>query len=209
MEKEDARFIFDPMFFDIETTDLAASMGRMLCVGWTYGSSKYDPDCPCDESCECESHIWVPDGTPCSIKGNARCPKGGCDEHIALIARETIEECDFLVGWNSKRFDIPFLNARLMKHGHRPVKGGLHLDAMYLARANTGGIRLRGSSLAHVSSVFEVPHKKTALDFNVWQKAIEKEEDAIDQVVLHNHFDVIVTKEVYGCLKPVIQNLHR
>jgi len=200
----------DPMFFDIETTDLAASMGRMLCVGWTYGSDKYNQECPCDETCECESTVYVPDlSAKCSIRGVARCPKGQCDEQIALIARDAIEECDFLVTWNGKRFDVPFVNARLMKHGHRPIKPGMHLDAMYMARANTGGIRLRGSSLAHVSAVFQVPHRKTAMDHNVWQKAIEGEEWAQDDVVYHNHCDVIVTKEVFGCLKPVIQNLHR
>ncbi len=103
--------------FDLETTDLKAMMGLLLCGSFKpiippeYG----DPDA-----------YTLFDADP---------PKGDAnpDKALAVGLRDEIEKYDAIVTWNGKMFDIPFLNARLLKHHERPVRVKFHFDAMYQA----------------------------------------------------------------------------
>jgi uncharacterized protein YprB with RNaseH-like and TPR domain len=209
---EDTPYVLDPLFWDIETTDLNTSMGRMLASGWVKGSwAESDKKVKgLVKECNCHTEIYmVGSDSHCPLKGNDRCPRGCCDLELALRTRDALEEADFIVTWNGKRFDVPFLNGRLIAHHQRPVNPKMHHDAMYLARAHSFGIRVKWASLKHVSEVFEAAHRKTPLDFNIWKQAIAGEREALNYIGDHNHRDVLVTREMWGRLKPIMKNLHR
>ena len=93
--------------FDIETTDLKANMGIVLCASF---------------------HEIVPPGyfknhhnkvnKPYTIKLNITDPYDpNPDKELVIAIRDELETYNGIVTWNGKMFDLPFINARLMFHG--------------------------------------------------------------------------------------------
>lgn len=179
--------------FDLETTSLKSDSGFLLCAG------------------------FKPLGKPGKIisLADVKRPKDPLrlDENLALAIRDELEKYDGWIGWNSKMYDIPFLDDRLLLTDHSPVERRLHADVMYFARQ--GQARLSSSRLDWVSKVLDVPGRKTELDINVWKRAAAealgglRERDNFDLVIKHCLADIKVTEQVYERLKPRIRNLHK
>lgn len=179
-------------FFDFETTDLKALMGRLLVFSVT------------DNFGEIITRT-IYDFPQKSIID---------DRGLAVFARDTLETFDILVGWNSKMFDISMLNARLMRWGERPARFDImHLDPMYKARAGANGIRIGSSKLVNVDKFFNRndPNEvhKTDIDWDIWALAGAGDKDSMDYIVEHCEADVLVLRSVFNHLKPLIRTIHR
>lgn len=91
--------------FDIETTNLNASIGEMLCA--------------------CVKPLGK---DPISFIG----PR--YDNEIAVEIRDELEKYDYVVTWYGTGFDIPFLATRLLIFKEKPLKTIRHVDLYYTAR---------------------------------------------------------------------------
>lgn len=179
-------------FFDFETTDLKALMGRLLVFSVT------------DNFGDIITRT-IYDFPQRSIID---------DRGLAMFARDTLETFDILVGWNSKMFDVPMMNARLMRHGERPARFDImHLDPMYKARAGSAGIRIGSSKLVNVDKFFNRNDPgsihKTEIDWDIWALAGAGDKAAMDYIVEHCEADVLVLRSVFNHLKPLIRTIHR
>lgn len=168
-------------FFDLESTDLSANWGRILC-GSFLGLEGDDV------------LTYRKDVKPFSGRNKVD------DSRLAVAIRDEIESADVLVGWNSILFDVPLLNARLAQAGERSCKigekhGVIHVDLMYYAGGQSMKIGRR--SLAFVSRFFDVENEKTPLDGETWQLAATGDRPAMDLVVEHCEADVRVLKDVW------------
>jgi uncharacterized protein YprB with RNaseH-like and TPR domain len=180
--------------WDLETTDLKALMGRILCCSFhtiasdnpkEIGKTKtvrldykpYRQEDPIDDSVLCEA------------------------------IRDELEKYNCIVGWNSKLFDLPFLNARLAKAGLRQMQPQMHLDLMYYA----GGVSLRIGSkkLVNVEKFFDVADGKTEISWEMWNRAAIGDKKAMAEVVHHCEQDVKVLSQVYWKMICNVKNLHR
>ena len=178
--------------FDIETTDLKAGIGHMLCasicpiVDNKSGRSKPYSYWLAEEDFKIDSTI---------------------DKDLAYNIREELNKYNCIVTWNGKMFDVPFLNARLMKHGLDPFHPQFHLDAMYYA----GGISMRIGSrkLASVQQFFDIKEKKIPLEWAEWRKASRGDDEAMKKVIKHCELDTIVLCKAYWKLLPLVSKLHR
>ena len=177
---------------DLETTNLKAMMGILLCGSFlaigadgpegppsTYGlrldaTNPYDPD---------------------------------PDYSLAVDLRDEIERYNLIVTWNGKMFDIPFLNARLLFHRERPVAPQFHVDLMYYAGYSAN--RIGSKRLISVQQFLQLPHEKTALDWEVWKRAARGDPSAMSSVVTHCEADVTVLAEAWPRLLPYVKNIHR
>lgn len=185
-EPEDGFVGFRMAFWDLETTDLGASMGRLICCSisdsWgnvtTRRSSDFDRTSSIDDSALAE---WV---------------------------RDELERYDVLVSWNGFNFDHGFLQARLLRWGKRPLSRKMAVDAMWRARPGRYGARLGGSSLKNVSTFFRLDVSKTELDKETWALAAAGDEQAIDYIVEHCEKDVLVLRKAFHHLKPLVQTVH-
>lgn len=176
--------------FDIETTDLKALMGRILCASF------YE--------------IGVPDAVPYTMRADERPYKGKDridDRALCVALRDELEKYNAVVTWNGKLFDVPFLNARLAKAGERPFKAQFHIDAMYYARGV--GLRIGSSKLVNVQKFFGLGEEKTEISWEQWQRAAGGDRAAMDEVVHHCEQDVKVLAQAYWRLLPQIANVHR
>lgn len=178
-------------FWDLETT--FGSGNRILCGSIADAFGKV-------ETWDTRDLAWLADD--CTI-----CPAGSCDAVVSEAIRNALEGYTIIAGWNSRLYDQPVLNARLARHGLRPVNPQMHVDLMYYASGQF--MRIGRRSLQHVSEVFRSPHSKTPLDEVIWDRADHGDTEAYDLIVEHNVADVLVTRDVYAHLQPFIRNMHR
>jgi uncharacterized protein YprB with RNaseH-like and TPR domain len=170
------------LVFDTESTDLAASWGRILCASFVEISE---------------------DSEPYTFRGDKRPWKGSeliDDSKLVVAIRDELEAADMIVGWNSILHDQPLLNARLALAGERPLllgekHGTRHLDAMYYAGGQS--MKIGGRKLDTVAKFFKSPNQKTPLDGLTWQRAATGDKGAMDSVVEHCEFDVLVLRDLW------------
>lgn len=170
--------------FDIETTGLEASYGRLLCASFKFNDKK----------------------RPVTY----RAPRYE-DEPLALAQiAQAFDTLDFVVTWNGKLFDIPFVNARLMirkPHGARPILNPTikHVDLRWTAvKLRTRGHRLEGMSvdLGTRMRKYDVPAES-------WVKAAGGDARSLASIVKHCECDVEITEEMFEKLQPYIVRITR
>jgi uncharacterized protein YprB with RNaseH-like and TPR domain len=110
-----------------------------------------------------------------------------------------LETADIWYSWNGKGFDIPVINARLAKHGRRPLESRMHADLMWYASQNI--MRLGRRSLDSVSRYFGTSTQKTPLDVDLWDRAVSGDPDAYEEIVAHCDADVEVLRETFQFLR--------
>lgn len=186
-EPEDGFVGFRLAFWDTESTGLTAIMGTMLTAGfadsWGNVTIKTIKDFPqtsmLDDSGLCE---WL---------------------------RDELEKFDVLVSWCGFGHDVPLLNARLARWGKRPLNDKMQIDAMWKAGGGRYGLRVGSRKLDNVAKFFRTKEAKTEIDWDVWKLAGMGDDAALAEVYHHNYQDVLVTREVFQHLKPMVRTVHR
>jgi uncharacterized protein YprB with RNaseH-like and TPR domain len=175
-------------FFDIESTDLKGNFGRILCASF---ANQF--------------------GEVTTLRGDDPAYRGSKvrdDSRLVAAVRDMVESFDYIITWNGKKFDIPFLDTRLLLAGERPVrKDIMHTDLMY--KAKMFSLTLHSARLDAVAKTFRLPVQKTPLDPETWLDAAMSDTDAMEYIVQHCEADVLVLREVYRILKPLIKIVHR
>lgn len=172
-------------FFDTESTDLHAIMGRILCASFAplSGSEK----------------AYTLRGDRAPYRGKTLID----DRALCIGIREELETADMVVTWNGILHDIPLLNARLALHGERGVHIQRHVDLMYYSRG--ASMKVGSSKLDNVARFFKCPHQKTPLDWEVWQLAGTGDKGAMGNVVIHCEADVLVLRDLWPHLAPYVK----
>lgn len=179
---------FNMAFLDIEATDLKANFGRMLCLSVADNLG----------------NVVTLRGDDPEYVGRKRRD----DSRLAVAARDYLEQFDVWVGWNSKMYDIPFIDSRLLIAGERPLrKDVMHIDPMW--KAGRFSLALHSRRLDAVAKTFRLDSQKTPLDFETWQDAAEGEREAMDNVVEHCEADTLTLRAAFHVLKPLIKTIHR
>ena len=177
--------------FDLETSDLKALMGRIFCC----------------------SFMPIVDGVatkPYTFHLHESRFKGASkidDSKLCVAIREELEKYNMIVGWNSKLFDLPLLNARLAKHGTHPCRPQFHADIMWYAGGSS--MRIGSRKLVNVQKYFKLGEEKTDIDWEQWQAVATGDAKAMKVVVEHCEADVKVLAEAYWKLLPYISTIHR
>lgn len=176
------------LFFDTESTDLAASWGRILCASFATLTGE----------------VWT-------LRGDSRGCKGRNavdDSRLVVKIRDELERADIIVDWYGILHDVPLLNARLAKAGERPVRlgekyGTRHLDLIWYAKGQS--MKIGGAKLETVAKFFRCDNQKTPLDGETWQLAATGDKEALDLVVEHCEADVLVLRDVFPHLAPYVK----
>jgi uncharacterized protein YprB with RNaseH-like and TPR domain len=167
-------------YFDIETSNLNADFGVILCA--------------CIKG----------DGKPVvTLRGDRLVPGWSAKRSddgplVAAIAKE-LSKYDLWVAHNGQKFDIPFINTRLMASGQLPLaRPKVLIDPVWVARNN---LRMSYNSLDKLSSVLGV-NSKTEVDPAIWLRAtLDGDKKAMNYIVEHCVQDVITLDKVVDKLK--------
>jgi len=173
-------------YFDLETTGLTAIMGRLLCASFADAWGRV---------------------TTFRIEDTNRASKID-DRELAVKIRDQLETYDIICGHNSKLFDVPFLNARLLRWGERPLRKDLkHLDTRYVAGIQN--VKIGSGKLINIQKFSHIESEKSEVDWDTWALAGLGDKEAMEYVVEHCERDVLVLREVFGKLKAHVVNIHR
>lgn len=168
---------------DIECTALDASYGRILCVCLKF----------CDE-----------DKPVALVAPSLKDEKGMLKDLV-----KEWEEVDVVVTWNGKMFDIPYINARLLHYGLRPLVQKMHIDL----RWQSAKLRTRGNSLESASKDARTKTSKHAVTAEGWVLAAQGEPEErkkfLNEIVKHCKHDVIVTEQMLRHFRFLITQIVR
>jgi len=171
--------------FDLEMSNLNADYGIILCgVVKPYGSDLV---------------VYRIDKYPLYKKDRAN------DKSLVVALRDALEEFDIIVSYNGKRFDIPFLNARLLAHGLTRLSKKKHIDVYWQARYK---LKLSSSRLEAVQEYLGLETKKTRIDGRHWVRAVAGYKSDLDYIIDHCKLDVEVLEDVYDHMRPFIDVIH-
>lgn len=171
------------VFVDIEASNLNANFGYMLCGAW---KSQQEKKVNC---------ISIAD-FPLFEKDPTN------DKKLVEAYANEISKADIFVGWYSTRYDIPFINSRLIFHGLKPLPPIPHVDGWRIAKYQ---LKLNSNRLASAAS-FLGAEQKTPLDGPTWIKAQAGHKSSISYVVKHCKQDIVVLEQVYEKIKMLAKN---
>lgn len=165
--------------WDIETTGLNADYGYALCVGV----------------------MDVRTGKCTTIRiDDRRNPDKTSDKWVVQEATKLLDSFDLLVGWYTCRFDFPFMDSRIAKHGGKFIERNFRRDLWFTSRSR---LKLRSNRLAVVGEYLFGKSCKNAITPDVWNGAIRGDKQAIDYVVHHCELDLRETNRVYKRFMPL------
>jgi len=167
-------------FFDIETSNLKANFGIILCYS-----------------------IKELDGPITSRVITKKELNKDLDRELVIQCVKDIQKFDKIMGYFSTRFDLPYLRSRALIHNiDFPQYGELyHEDVYYTARSK---LCLHSNRLGVVEEVLLGETRKTAIDQKHWVKALMGDKDALDYILDHNIRDVKSLEDVWkklNCFK--------
>lgn len=173
--------------WDLETSDLKANKGHIFCGAI------------CDPLDYVVSTYRIDD-----YKGYKRDLRFDRDLVVDLV-RE-LSSADLWVTYYGKRFDLPFLNSRILYWRGRGINipdlpNIPHIDLYDTARRR---LALHSNRLASVSA-FLGNSPKTSVDLALWMDAAYGDKEALDSIVEHCEEDVITLAEDYIDLRPLIR----
>jgi uncharacterized protein YprB with RNaseH-like and TPR domain len=174
-------------FFDYETTGLKANFGRTLVFSVV----------------DAFGNVTTLRGDDPALRGRTRRD----DSKLVAASRDLLETFNILCSWNGKRFDLRYLNGRLMLGGERPIRGDLmHIDLLPISRHY---LAWHSHRLDAVAKTLRLKNQKTELDFDMIEAARDGESEAIDNIVEHCEADVLVLRDVFHRYQDLLKVIHR
>lgn len=184
MKKQPDRYPSNTAVVDIETTNLGADFGFMLCA--VVKPLRMSPK------------IFRWDDYNVNILDEDK-----------LLVRAVVKELDryqFIITYNGIKFDQRFINTRCLYHKIPLMDEKLHIDLLPLARRC---LRMRSKRLEAVINFLEIKEKKTPLDPRKWRLAMLGHKKSMDEVVKHCIQDTKSLEMAYDRLCPLIKSVKK
>jgi uncharacterized protein YprB with RNaseH-like and TPR domain len=122
------------------------------------------------------------------------------DKAICAEFAKVFETADMHVTWNGTRFDVPFLQTRMLKHRLGYLPPVPHEDGLRTARRT---LKMR-RSLDNIQKFFELGTEKEDMNLaKVWMPAAMGDPIALKQVIKRCESDVKLLEEAYDLLAPL------
>lgn len=122
------------------------------------------------------------------------------DKEICREFAKVFASADMHVTWNGTRFDVPFLQTRMMKHRLGILPPIAHEDGLRTARRS---LKMR-RSLDNIQKFFELGTEKEDMNLaKVWMPAAMGDPIALKQVIKRCESDVKLLEEAYDLLAPL------
>lgn len=174
------------LILDIETSDLEADRGIILCA-------------VAQSSLQKEPYILRTD----ELNVNWRKGLRGDDSQITREITDIVREHDVLVAHNGTRFDIPFVRTRCARWNLKRFPDKVIVDPCSIAWRK---FRLRSNSLKNISDFIGSKDRKHPLDMSLWMDAIlNGSRSSMDKIVEHCIADVKELNDVLALVKPYIK----
>jgi uncharacterized protein YprB with RNaseH-like and TPR domain len=173
--------------FDIETANLNANRGHIICASALWVGEK-------------TVYTWRIDDAP----GYGKTPESFYnDTHIVAGLIPLLEEADAALAYYGTGFDVPYLNTRAVINGLLPPAPYTTIDPWKTARSV---LKLERNSMEAVAAALGCKLRKTHLPWADWEKARYGHRGAISKLLKYNINDIKVLEELYLKIRPLIAN---
>jgi len=130
----------------------------------------------------------------------------GDDKLLVEAVRDEMHKYDGWVTWYGRKFDIPFLNTRLIMHLSGQLQNRFHIDLWETCRRK---LKLHSNRLEAAAIALDVEHSKTHITPSIWCKASAGDKPSLEYIIDHCTKDVLVLEEVYLRLAPYIDTIRK
>lgn len=177
--------------FDLETSDLNANRGHILCAAGKWLGEK-------------KVYTWNIYDNPKYAKPPLHVTMQD-DSRIAREIRSHLVESSACVAYYGGygKFDVPYLNTRLIRSGLEPCPPLTIIDPYTTAKSQ---LRLARNNMDSVASILGCEKKKYHLPWADWSAARYHNKAAMARLLEYCINDVEVLEEVYTKLLPLISN---
>lgn len=126
--------------------------------------------------------------------------KGGQKAMLEGIHR-LMDEADVIVGYNSKKFDIPWIQGQFLIHGMKPPSPFKQVDLLDTAKRK---FKLASNKLEYIATVLNLPRKLQTGGHQLWKDCMAGKKEALKLMREYNEHDVALTEMVYDRFMPYI-----
>lgn len=131
------------------------------------------------------------------------------DKGLVVWTRDALEQYDIIVAWYGTMFDIPFLNAKLIEHGERPMMDKMFLDPCFKTRGGRYGLKVGSSKLKNVAKWLNTPNQKPDVEWDVFRLGGYGDPESIATLRDRCAADTKVMRDIVDHIKPIIRTIHR
>jgi hypothetical protein len=114
-----------------------------------------------------------------------------------------LDEADFVITQNGKKFDQKKLNARFVLHGMKPPSAYRHIDVLQIAKAVFG---FTSNKLEYMTNALCKKYKKsghpTFAGFELWSECMKRNPLAWAEMKEYNILDILSLEELFYILAP-------
>jgi len=121
------------------------------------------------------------------------------DSKILMSLVEMMKEADIIVAHNNKRFDLPTVQAYMVRQGMEPLPPMKVVDTLLIAKKN---FRFPSNSLDALGQYLGCGQKLQHTGFDLWKRCMANDSEAWDTMTSYNIQDVNLLEEVYMKLRP-------
>ena len=126
------------------------------------------------------------------------------DYSITRAIAEELKRHAIVIGHYSSKFDIPFLRAKMVKHGLEPLPQMFGIDTWRIAKNN---FKVSSRRLKNLASYFDIGEKEI-VDGNTWMEAsYNGTREAMDEIVAHNKKDVEILERLACISFPYLRSI--
>lgn len=141
----------------------------------------------------------VNDEEPQGIRVTPEDVKTGNDLEVVVKLIEAINDCDVIVTFNGKRFDVKKLNTRALFWGLPPCVMPKHIDLMQDAKRL---FSFPSNSMQNVSQYLGLDGKIATGGSRLWQRCAEYEnydvcQNALEEMLTYNIQDIVATRDLH------------
>jgi len=178
------------LFVDIETAPYQAYVWRTGKQFVSHDALRFGPR---DGNIICVCYKWSHEKTVHSIEWNEE-----GDKELVEKLYDVLMEADEIVAQNGDRFDIPYINTRLLANGIEQAPIWKTVDTLVIARKRFRFPSNRLDALGY----FLLSEGKIRTDFKMWTDIKENNcEKAMRKMVRYCKKDVILLEKVYERIK--------
>ena len=125
------------------------------------------------------------------------------DKKILEGIWKLLDECDFVVTQNGKKFDQKKLNARFIIHRMKPPSTYRHIDVLQIAKSQFG---FTSHKLEYMTKTLCKKYKKSGhpkfSGFEMWSECMKGNLEAWEEMENYNVLDILSLEELYTIISP-------
>ncbi len=181
------------LFWDIETSHNQVALFSLRNQDYVHYSNILQ-----ERYIICGAWKWLGDRTVHSATSRA-----GHDAALCTRLARVLASADIVVHHNGDKFDLPFLEGRLLYHGKKPIIRPRSVDTLKVARRR---FALNSARLDYLGQYLRVG-RKAPHDSGLWLQVLHGNAQALKRMVHYNRQDVRLLEAVFKRLKPYIGEL--